>query len=91
MTQQRQQALESTHFPWSGRFRNRIEEVQYEEDQLAEIKRQKEKERRIEQKKREERERLKRLTSRRIDDEVSEPVDVMALWNAGDDDEDDIW
>lgn len=91
MTTQRQHALESIHFPWSGRFRNRIEEVQYEEEQLAKIERQKEKERRIEQKKREERERLKRLTSRRVDDEHGEPVDVMALWNAGEDDEDNIW
>ena len=92
MTQQRQEALESIHFPWSGRFPNRIKEVQYEQEKLAEIERQKEKERRIQEKERKERERVEQLTSRRDDvGGVNEPVDVMALWQAGDDEDDDDW
>jgi len=92
MTQQRQEALESINFPWSGRFPNRIKEVQYEQAKLAEIERQEEKKRRIEEKERKERERVEQLTSRRDDvGMVNEPVDVMALWQAGDDEEDDDW
>jgi len=92
MTQQRQEALESINFPWSGRFPNRMKEVQYEQEKLAEIERQKEKERRIEEKERKERERVEQLTSRRDDvGGVNEPVDVMALWQAGDDEDDDDW
>ena len=92
MTQQRQEALESINFPWSGRFPNRIKEVQYEQEKLAEIERQEEKKRRIEEKERKERERVEQLTSRRDDvGMVNEPVDVMALWQAGDDEDDDDW
>ena len=92
MTQQRQDALESINFPWSGRFPNRIKEIQYEQEKLAEIERQEEKKRRIEEKERKERERVEQLTSRRDDvGIVNEPVDVMALWQAGDDEDDDDW
>jgi len=92
MTQQRQEALESINFPWSGRFPNRIKEVQYEQEKLAEIERQEEKKRRIEEKERKERERVEQLTSRRDDvGIVNDPVDVMALWQAGDDEDDDDW
>ncbi|KAL7542025.1 hypothetical protein ACHAXR_011452 [Thalassiosira sp. AJA248-18] len=104
MTAQRQQALEEIHFPWSGRFGNRIEELQYEADQLAERERQLEKERRMEQKEREEREKVEQLTSSIVasvvsgggedsrDDGVAEEeadVDIMALWDAEGDDDDD--
>lgn len=86
MTAQRQKALEEINFPWSGRFRNRIEEVQYETEQLAEKERQREKERRLERKEREERERVEQLMSSAPKETQ---VDVMALWEAGDDDDDD--
>ena len=59
---------------------------------MAEIDRQEEKKRRIEEKERKERERVEQLTSRRDDEGgVNEPVDVMALWQAGDDEDDDDW
>lgn len=112
MTPQRQQALEDIHFPWSGRFGNRIEEVEYEAEQLAQIEKQRERERRRRQKEREERERVEQLTSSLVASVISPPggvegkrdataaaavavedegeVDIMALWDA-EDDEDDDW
>ena len=89
------QSLQSISFPISARFPNRHAEIQYEQDQLAEIQRKQEKERRIEQKKRKERERVERLTRRDLsgseEENVLRNVDVMALWEAGDDDEDEDW
>ena len=95
MTTKRIQSLQSISFPISGRFPNYHAEIQYEQDQLAAIQRQLEKERRIEQKKREERERVERLTRRDLSGSEEEialrNVDVMALWEAGDDDDDEDW
>lgn len=102
MTPQRQRALEAINFPWSGRFRHRVEEVQYEIEQTEKMERQREKERRMEQKEREERERVEQLTSSLVasvsvsasggEDSGSiaaeEDVDIMALWGAEDDDDD---
>ena len=89
------QSLQSISFPVSARFPNRHAEIQYEQDQLAEIQRKQEKERRIEQKKRKERERVEQLTRRNLsgseEENVLRNVDVMALWEAGDDDEDEDW
>ena len=89
------QSLQSISFPISARFPNRHAEIQYEQDQLAEIQRKQEKERRIEQKKRKERERVEQLTRRNLsgseEENVLRNVDVMALWEAGDDDEDEDW
>jgi len=103
MTPQRKQALDEIYFPWSGRFSNRVEEIQHGIDQVAESERQQEKERRTQQKERDERERVEQLTSSIVAsvsssstkadvvvDEVEGEVDIMALWDA-EDDEDDDW
>ena len=86
MTPQRQRALESINFPWSGRYRNRIEEVQCEklrQERLEEQRRQLE---RKAKKEREERERVERLL---LSPKLSSPLklDVMELWAAEDDDD----
>jgi len=103
MTPQRQQALEEIHFPWSGRFTNRISENEYEAEQLAKKERELKKERRIQQKEQKEREIVESLTSSivaTVSSDASsggvgvvvveeEEVDVMSLWGAEDDDDDD--
>ena len=61
MTPQRQHALEEIHFPWSGRFRNRMEEVQYKMDKRQKKQRQTAKKRRMERKERAENERVEQL------------------------------
>ena len=97
MTDQRQKALEEINFPWSGRFRNRWEEMQYDKIQEQKRERQREKERRKEQKEREEREKVERLTSivaavstssRGPEKVVEEDLDIMDLWDAEDDEDD---
>ena len=91
MTPSRQRSLEELHFPWSGRFRNRIEQDRYEAERAARIERQRERERRLERREREERERVERLTRSR-ETVVEMEMDVMALWDAGgDDDDEDDW
>ncbi|KAL3809522.1 hypothetical protein ACHAXA_001253 [Cyclostephanos tholiformis] len=93
MTSQRQQALEAIHFPWSGRFRNRVEEIQDEAERLELMKRQRQKIQRIERKEREERERIERLTSPNFATfsnsslEAEDGMDIMALWDAEDDED----
>ena len=89
MTPQRQHALESINFPWSGRYSNRIEEVQYEklrQERLEEQHRQLERKAKKEQ---DERERIERLL---LSPKLNSPVklDVMDLWAAEDDDDNDI-
>lgn len=89
MTPQRQHALESINFPWSGRYSNRIEEVQYEklrQERLEEQRRQLERKAKKEQ---DERERIERLL---LSPKLNSPVklDVMDLWAAEDDDDNDI-
>lgn len=105
MTDRRRLALEEIHFPWSGRFPNRIEEVRHEEQLEEERERRRERERQKERREREERERVERILKTpsivATSDSVSGPgedggegagtgsvLDVMALWDAGDDDDD---
>ncbi|KAL7545218.1 hypothetical protein ACHAWF_008571 [Thalassiosira exigua] len=103
ITAQRQKALEGILFPWSGRFRNRNDEVQYEMEQVAKADRIQENELRRERREREEMERVERLLKapisstgpgdeNRDSDEISMQVDIMALWDAGEDEDDeDDW
>ena len=95
MTPQRQHALEAIHFPWSGRFSDRVEEIQDEAERLEMMKRQQQKIERMERKEREERERIERLTSSNFASfsnssiEAEDGMDIMALWDAEDDE--DSW
>ena len=95
MTDQRQKALEEINFPWSGRFRNRWEEVQYELEQEHKKKLEMEKERKRKKKLQEEQERLeqlktpKALVSRVVSDSSLAEDDIMSLWGAEDEEEDD--
>ncbi len=103
MTEQRKKALESVHFPWSGKFSNRWEELEFEKQQLAKAEKQQEKERRQAQKQKDEMEMVQRVSLARAtkvsigtipgvneeDVPVEEAVDIMDLWNAEDDDDDD--
>ena len=95
--------LEEILFPQSGRFKNRAEEVEYEKEQTAIARSIREKEIRRERREREERERVERLLKAPISTtgpeegdaiggERSMQVDVMALWDAGEDgDDEDDW
>jgi hypothetical protein len=102
MTDRRQKALEEINFPWSGRFPNRYEELQFEAEQELEVKRQIEDDRRREQLEREEKERVDQILKAPIlaDDDnsssilsngatgaIEEEDDLMALWGAEDDDD----
>lgn len=102
LTPQRQRALEAIYFPWSGRFRTRVEEMQHEQEILEAMERKRERERRIEQKEREEQERVELLTSsivasvssgnnNGILDLADADADIMTLWGEEDDDDDDVW
>jgi hypothetical protein len=84
MTPQRQHALENIYFPWSGRYRNRIEEVQYEKERNERVRQIERKDK----KERDERERIERLL---LSPKLSSPLklDVMDLWAAEEDDDDD--
>jgi hypothetical protein len=77
MTPQRQHALENIYFPWSGRYRNRIEEVQYEKERNDRVEQQRRQIERKDKKERDERERIKRLLS--SPDKLTSPLklDVM--------------
>lgn len=94
MTPQRRQALEAIHFPWSGRFRNRYEEIRDEAERLVTIERQRQRVERIERKEREERERVERLTLSNFasfpssSSGAQDGMDIMALWDAEDDEDD---
>ena len=100
MTDQRQEALEQIHFPWSGRHRHRLEEIQYLEEKEAERIRELEKLARREAKEREEQEKVEMLKSSIVasiisgdkggesDDDVEEEMDIMSLWDAEDDEDD---
>lgn len=94
MTPQRQQALEAICFPWSGRFRNRFEEIQDEDERLEITERQRKRLEKIERKEREERERVERLTTSTFASSPSgssapdDGMDIMALWDAEDDEDD---
>jgi len=94
MTPQRQQALEAIYFPWSGRFRNRFEEIEDEEERFEIMERQRKKLEKIERKEREERERVERLTTSTFASSPSgssaaeDGMDIMALWDAEDDEDD---
>jgi hypothetical protein len=96
---QRQRALEAIYFPWSGRFRTRVEEMQHEQEIMENIERKRERERRIEQKVREEQDRVDQLTSSIVAsvssrnnngmiDLAEADADIMALWGEEDDDDD---
>lgn len=99
MTDQRQHALDEINFPWSGRFANRCEEIQYEIEQEEKNRIEIEKARRREQKMKEEQEKIAQLKIRQDATPLYAPVtpdvaenDIMSLWSAGDEDEDDdIW
>merc|ERR1719356_357096 len=97
MTQQRWQALEEIHFPRSGRFRNRIDELQYEKEQQMKLEQFQERELRNQQRELKERERINAILSRRnetkslsssaaISPVRKEHLDdvLMALWSAED-------
>ena len=104
MTEQRQTALEEIQFPWSGRFTNRWEELQYELNQQQEMEKQREKETKLLQREREEREKVESLATARaasvsvttstavaVEEVVvvkEENADIMDLWNSEDDDDD---
>mmetsp|Transcript_20416 Transcript_20416/g.41416 ORF Transcript_20416/g.41416 Transcript_20416/m.41416 type:complete len:587 (+) Transcript_20416:50-1810(+) len=102
MTEQRKKALESVHFPWSGKFSNQWEQLEFERKQLAEVEKQREKERRQAERQKEEIEKVQRLSVARattismettagvIEKNVptEDAVDIMDLWNAEDDDDD---
>ena len=100
MTDQRQHALEDINFPWSGRYRHRIEEIQHLEEKEAERIREMEKLARREAREREEQQKVEMLTSSIVasiisededshsDDEEEEEMDIMSLWGAEDDDDD---
>ena len=98
MSAQRQKALEAIYFPWSGRFRSRVEELQHEQKVLTSMERQRARERRNEQKVRNEQERVERLTSSIVASislgnnngmvELAE-TDIMTLWGEEDDEDDD--
>jgi hypothetical protein len=99
MTDQRQHALDEINFPWSGRFANRCEEIQYEIEQMEKNRIEMEKARKREQKLKEEQEKIAQLKIRQDATPLYAPVtpdvaenDIMSLWGAGDDeDEEDIW
>ena len=100
MTDQRQEALEQIHFPWSGRHIHRLEEIQYLEEKEAERIRELENLARREAKEREEQEKVEMLKSSIVasiisgdkggesDDDVEEEMDIMSLWDAEDDEDD---
>lgn len=102
MTEQRKKALESVHFPWSGKFSNRWEQLEFERKQLAEAEKQREKERRQAERQKEEIEKVQSLSVARAttvsmeatagviekDVPTEDAVDIMDLWNAEDDDDD---
>lgn len=100
MTVQRQKALEEIYFPWSGRHRHRLEEIQYLEEKEAERIRELEKLAKREAKEREEQEKVEMLKSSIAastisidesgdrDDDAEEEIDVMSLWDAEDDEDD---
>ncbi len=95
MTDQRQKALEYIHFPWSGRHRHRLEEIQYLEEKEAERIRELEKVAKRKVKEREEQEKVQTLKSSIVasvsaesDDDVEEEMDIMSLWDAEDDEDD---
>ncbi len=104
LSAQRQQALEAIYFPWSGRFRSRVEELQHEQEVLESMKRKRARERRMKQKVRNEQEQVERLTSSIVASisfgdkngsiELAE-TDIMTLWgeeeDVDDDDYDDGW
>ena len=102
MTDQRQEALEQINFPWSGRFRNRVEELQYQEEKEAERIREMEKAAKRKAREKAEREKVEKLTSsiaasitasesgaKSDNDDLEGELDIMSLWDAEDDDEDD--
>jgi hypothetical protein len=95
MTDQRQKALEYIHFPWSGRHRHRLEEIQYLEEKEAERIRESEKLAKRKAKEREEQEKVQMLTSSIVasvtaesDDNAHDEMDIMSLWDAEDDEDD---
>eukprot|EP00986_Skeletonema_menzelii_P013075 scaffold7415_cov149-Skeletonema_menzelii.AAC.2 len=100
MTDQRQQALEQIYFPWSGRHRHRLEEIQYLEEKEAERIRELERLAKREAKEREEQEKVEMLQSSIVasiisgdkggesDDNTEEEMDIMSLWDAEDDEDD---
>lgn len=97
MTDQRQKALEEINFPWSGRFANRCEEEQYELEQAEKNKIEMEKAHKREKKLKAEQERIRQLNIRQ-DSAPLAPLtaakvedDIMSLWVAGDDDDEDDW
>ena len=105
LTAQRLRALEAINFPWSGRFRSRVDELQREQEVTDSMERHRERERRKEQKEREEKERVEQLllvsssaalvsygdnNNRRV--ELAEAdADIMTLWGEEEDDDDDDW
>ncbi|KAL3791878.1 hypothetical protein HJC23_010738 [Cyclotella cryptica] len=97
MTDQRQRALEEINFPWSGRFRNRWEEMQYEVEQEQKKRLELEKERKRKKKLQEEKERLEELktsknsASRVLSDSTLVEDDIMSLWGAEEEEDEDDW
>lgn len=98
MTDQRQNALEEINFPWSGRFANRCQEMQWEIEQAERDRIEMEKARKREKKLKKEQEQIAQLKKR----QDSAPLacltpagaeeDIMSLWNSIDDDDDeDDW
>jgi hypothetical protein len=93
MTDLRQKTLEEINFPWSGRFRNRWEEVQFENEQEEKNKLAMEKETKRQKKIRDEEEKVKQLkvregpTSPSAPDTKGAEDDIMLLWGAEDDDD----
>ena len=105
LTAQRLRALEAINFPWSGRFRSRVDELQREQEVTDSMERHRERERRKEQKEREEKERVEQLllvsssaalvsygdnNNLRADLAEAE-ADIMTLWGEEEDDDDDDW
>ncbi len=100
MTDQRQEALEQIHFPWSGRHRHRLEEIQYLKVKEAERIREMEKLAKREAREREEQRKVEMLQSSiaasiisgdesgESDEEEDEEIDIMSLWDAEDDEDD---
>ena len=100
MTDQRQAALEEIHFPWSGRHRHRLEEIQYLKEKEAQRIRELEILAKREAKEREEQRKVEMLQSSIVasiissdkggesEDDVEEEMDIMSLWDAEDDEDD---
>ena len=89
MTPQRQHALEEIQFPWSERFSNRMEEIRYRTEKEQQHERRRKKELKKELRKRQEKEKVERLVKYpSVVEPEEEDINVMALWNEEDEDED---